>query len=71
MSGRAYAVSLAAGAAWVVAATTLVAGPAAASHDFRVRHSDSRAMQGEGGGRGPEERHQGERQQQQTLGAHR
>ena len=52
MSGRSYAVSLAAGAAWVVAATTLVAGPATASHDFRVRHSDSRAMQGEGGGRG-------------------
>jgi N-acetylmuramoyl-L-alanine amidase len=52
VTGRAYAVSLAAGAAWAVAATTVAAGPAAASHDFRVRHSDSRAMPGESGARG-------------------
>jgi len=50
-SGRAYAVALAAGAAWAVAATTVVAAPAGASHDFRVRHTTSRSLPGEGGGR--------------------
>jgi len=51
LSGRACAVSLAAGAAWAVAATLVTAGPAAATHDFRLRHSDSRVLPGEGGGR--------------------
>jgi N-acetylmuramoyl-L-alanine amidase len=51
---RRYAVSLAAGAAWAVVATTAIAGPASASHDFRLRHTDSRVLPGEGGGeRGP------------------
>jgi len=51
MSGRAYAVSLAAAAAWAVVATTVVAGPAGASHDFRLRHTAARTLLGEGGGR--------------------
>jgi N-acetylmuramoyl-L-alanine amidase len=51
MSGSAYAVSLAVGTAWAVAATTVGAAPAGASHDFRVQHTHSRSMPGEGGGR--------------------
>jgi N-acetylmuramoyl-L-alanine amidase len=49
---RRYAVSLAVAAAWAVAATTATVGPATASHDFRLRHADSRTLPGEGGGRG-------------------
>jgi N-acetylmuramoyl-L-alanine amidase len=47
---RAYVVPLAAAAAWAVAATTVSAGPAGATHDFRLRHSSSRVIPGEGGG---------------------
>jgi N-acetylmuramoyl-L-alanine amidase len=50
VSARRYAVSLAAGAAWALAVTTVVAGPASASHDFRMRHGSTRMLPGEGGG---------------------
>ncbi|HEX3222711.1 MAG TPA: N-acetylmuramoyl-L-alanine amidase [Nocardioides sp.] len=50
-SGRRYAVPLAAVAAWAVATVTVTAAPAAASHDFRMRHAAWRVLPGDGGGR--------------------
>jgi N-acetylmuramoyl-L-alanine amidase len=51
VTSRSRVVALAVGTAWAVAATTVMAAPAGASHDFRVQHSTSRSLPGDGGGR--------------------